>query len=183
MKIYLVRHAEKEQEGENPHITKRGVKQAGYLAKKLKKKEIDEFYCSELNRSKETSEIVSKAIKMKPKIESSLNEYESEDIKKDEGKWPKEEKIRRNKLYSFIDGLTKKPNREKRILIIAHGITNRIIMAYLLELPLKRMVVFKQDETCINILDWSKRFKNWRLRKMNNTNHLPEGLKGDDKRW
>ena len=44
MKIYLVRHAEKEREGENPNLTKKGVKQAKLLAKILKKIKIMFMY-------------------------------------------------------------------------------------------------------------------------------------------
>lgn len=177
MKIYIIRHAEKESEGENPHLTKNGIKQAKALAKRLKKKKFDEFYCSDMNRTKETSEIVAKVIKMKPKIELSLNEYESTDIKLEDRKWPKDELSRRKKMYLFIDKITKNPNKEKNILIIAHGITNRIIMSYLLDIPMKRTIVFRQNETCINILSWAKKFKNWRLEKMNSTGHIPKRLK------
>lgn len=177
MKLYLVRHAEKESEGENPDLTKKGIKQAKYLTRKLKKIKFDEFYCSGLNRAKQTSEIISKSIKIKPKIEPSLNEYESSDIKKDEKNWTRDEKSRKKRLYSFIDKITKKPNVDKNILIISHGITNRIIMAHLLDLPLKRMIIFRQNETGINRLSWSEKFKNWQLEKMNDYSHIPGKLK------
>ena len=182
MNIYLVRHAEKESEGENPHITKKGILQARYLAKRLKKIKFDEFYCSELNRSKETSAIVSKAIKMKPKVESSLNEYESSDVKREVSKWTKEERERYKKLKKFLYKIANKPNQDKNILILAHGITNRIIMSYLLNIPMKRIIVFRQDETCIDLLFWFDKFKNWRVEKINDTHHLPRRLDGYDKR-
>lgn len=177
MKIYLVRHAEKEREGENPNLTKKGIKQAKYLAKRLKKINFDEFYCSDLNRAKQTSAIVSKVIKLKTKIVPSLNEYESSDIKKNEKYWPKDEKVRKKNLHNFIDKITKNPNEEKNILIISHGITNRIILAQLLNLPLKRMIIFMQNETGTNRLNWSEKFKNWRLEKMNDYNHVPRRLR------
>ncbi len=182
MNIYLVRHAEKESEGENPHLTKRGLLQAKYLAKRLSKIKFDEFYCSDMNRTKETSAIVSKAIKMKPKIESCLNEYESSDVKRRVSKWSREERERYKKLKNFFDKITKKPNQDKSILIIAHGITNRIVMSYLLNIPMKRIIVFRQDETCINLLFWYDKFKNWRVERINDTNHLPGRLSGHDKR-
>jgi broad specificity phosphatase PhoE len=49
----------------------------------LKKEKFDELYCSNMNRAKQTAEIVSKKIKLTPKIEESLNEFESEIIKKE----------------------------------------------------------------------------------------------------
>jgi len=100
MKIYLVRHAQKEFEGENPPLTKKGIKQAKYLAKKLKKKRFDKFYCSNMLRTKQTCKIVSKKIKMKPIIEKSLNEYETEDIKKDFKKWKASERKRARENFN-----------------------------------------------------------------------------------
>lgn len=182
MKIYLVRHAEKESEGENPHLTKTGIKQAKALAKRLGKKKFDEFYCSDMNRTRETSEIVSKVIKMKPKIESSLNEYEAEDIKKDLSKWNNEEKKRYKLLVEFMKKINKSANKKKTVLIIAHGITNRIMMSYFLDIPIKRTITFRQNETCVNILLWYEKFRNWRLEKMNSTGHLSRRLKTYDKR-
>jgi broad specificity phosphatase PhoE len=174
MILYLVRHAEKEREGENPDLTKNGVKQAKYLAKKLSKVKFDKFYCSDMNRTKQTSEIVSKKIKMKPKIEKTLNEYESEDIKKNFSKWKKEERIRVKEMYKFLDKIFKKPEKDETVLIIAHGITNRVIASYLLELNLDKMIRLRQHETCINLIKWSNKWKNWQLDKWNDQTHIPK---------
>ncbi len=92
MKIIFVRHAEKESEGENPSLTKKGIKQAKHLAKKLKEFEIEEFYCSDLSRAKQTADIVSKKIKIKPEIETSLREFNTEIFLKDKKKWKVDEK-------------------------------------------------------------------------------------------
>ena len=82
MRLTFVRHAEKGKVGEDPFLTKKGVKQAKHLAKRLKKERFDEFYCSNLNRSKQTAEIISKKIGLKPKIEKALNEFQVEVLKK-----------------------------------------------------------------------------------------------------
>jgi broad specificity phosphatase PhoE len=176
MKIYIVRHGEREKEGENPNLTKNGILQAKYLAKNLKNIKFNEFYCSELNRSKQTAEIVSKIIKMRPKVKSFLNEYESSDLKKAKSKWKAEERKRHSSLISFIDKITKKPSKERNILIIAHGMTNRFILAHLFKIPFPKMIVFKQDETCINFIYWYDKFKNWHLKKMNDNSHVPKNL-------
>ena len=177
MKIYLVRHAEKESEGENPNLTKKGIKQATVLAKRLNKIKFAEFYCSDLNRAKQTAKIVLKVIQLKPKIELSLNEFESSDIKKDLSKWDKEERKRLKNLIYFLNKITRKPEKEENVLIICHGITNRIILSYLLKIQMKKVIVFFQHETCINKLDWSEKFGNWRLKKMNDHSHLSKKLK------
>lgn len=176
MKIYLVRHGEKELEGENPNLTSRGFKQAKHLAKRLSKIKFDKFYCSNMNRAKQTSIPVSKKIKMKPKVEKSLNEYESEDIKKDISKWKISEKKRVKELYKFLDKLIVNTKKEESILIIAHGITNRIIASYLLDLDLKKLIRLRQYETGISVLNWSEKWKNWQLVKWNDFSHIPKKL-------
>lgn len=176
MKIYVVRHGNKSKE-KDPNLTKKGRKQAKLLAKKLKKIHFDEFYCSDLNRAKETSKIVSKKIKMKPVIEESLNEYGSKEIKETFSKWKPEKKIRLKKLYKFLDKILKNPKEDKTILIVAHGITNRIIFSYLMKFNLKKVIPFMQTETCINKFKYSKKYKNWRLIYWNNSEHLPKKLR------
>lgn len=177
MKIYLIRHADKETEGENPNLTPKGIKQAKLLAKRLSKKDFDEFYSSDMNRTKQTSEIVSKKIKMKYKIEPSLNEYETSDLKKPISKWNVEERKRFKEMVKFLDDKLKNPKQKKTFLIIAHGITNRIIFSHLLGIPMKKTVTFRQDETCVNLLKYSNKFENWRLVKMNDNHHVPERLR------
>lgn len=177
MKIYLIRHAEKETEGENPNLTSNGIKQAKLLAKRLKKKKFDLFYSSDMNRTRQTSEIVSKEIKMKPKIEDSLNEYEGSDIKNPLNKWKVEERKRFRRMTEFLGKLLKNPKKKKNILIIAHGITNRIIFSHLLNIPMNKTITFRQDETCVNLLKYSNKFENWRLVKMNDNHHVPERLR------
>jgi broad specificity phosphatase PhoE len=176
MKIYLVRHGNKG-DVKDPHLTKKGMKQAKLLAKRLKKIHFDKFYCSDLNRAKETSKIVSKKIKIKPVIEGSLNEYEAKEIKVSLSGWKKERAERLKKLYKFLDKLTKDSEKDKTVLIIAHGITNRIILSYLMKIDLKKMVPFMQTETGINKFKYSKKFKNWRLMYWNDSEHLPIKLK------
>ena len=177
MKLCLVRHAEKEWEGENPPLTKKGIKQAKYLAKRLAKLEFDKFYCSDMNRTKQTAEIISKKIKMKPVIEKSLNEYESEDIKQPISKWSVSERKRVKEMYKFLDKVFRNPKKEESVLIIAHGITNRIIVSYLLEMDLAKMVRMRQYETNVNLLSWSKKWENWQLVRWNDNSHVPERLK------
>ena len=177
MEIIFIRHAEKEDMGEDPSLTKRGIKQAGHLAKRLKKEKFDEFYCSNMNRAKQTAEIVSKEIRLKPRIEKSLNEFKSEMLIKNKNNWDREEKNHYNKLRSFLKNVTKKPNDKKSILIIAHGITNRIILSCLLGLNLKKIIQFRQAEAGVNSVYWFEKFNNWRLKVWNDNNHIPKELR------
>jgi len=177
MEIIFVRHAEKEELGENPSLTEKGKKQAEYLAKTLSKfKTFDDFYCSDLNRAKQTAKIVSRKIKIKPKIEKSLNEFKSETLKENKNKWGSEEKRHYKNLIFFLKRITKNPGEKKKILIIAHGITNRIILSLFLKLNMKRLIQFRTRETAINSIYWVDKFKNWRLKYWGDNSHLPKKL-------
>jgi len=177
MEITFIRHAEKEETGEDPYLTKRGIKQAEHLAERLVKEKFNEFYCSDMNRAKQTAGIISKKIKMTPKIEKSLNEFESKTIKESKNKWDKEDIVHCNKLSSFLKKLAKNPEDNKSVLIIAHGITNRIILSHFLKLNLKTILPFRQSEGGINSIHWAEIFKNWRLQIWNDNTHIPRELR------
>jgi broad specificity phosphatase PhoE len=177
MRIYLIRHGKKEPEGENPPLTKEGIRQAKHLAKKIRKLKFDKFYSSDLTRSIQTAEIVSKKIKLKFTPEPLLREFEIDVFRKDKNKWKKEERAQYNGLIHFIDNLIRDKNEEKNLLIIAHGFINRAIMSYLLKMPLKRFIAFRQSEVCLNVLHWSEKYKSWHLEKMNDNSHVPKSLK------
>ncbi|MEX0920254.1 MAG: histidine phosphatase family protein [Candidatus Pacearchaeota archaeon] len=175
MEIIFIRHADKEGMGENPSLTKKGIKQAKYLAKRLRKfKKFDEFYCSNLDRAKRTAEIVSKKIRVRPRVKESLNEFETEIFHERKPKWGKKEKRHYEELISFLKKISKNPDDKKRVLIICHGLTNRIILSYFLELDLDKTIRFRQRETGINSIYWVDKFENWRLKYWNDNNHIPE---------
>jgi broad specificity phosphatase PhoE len=177
MEIVFIRHTEKEDTGEDPYLTKKGVTQARHLAQNLKKKKFNEFYCSDMNRAKQTAGIISNETKIKPKIEKSLNEFKSEMLTKNKKGWNKEERDHYKRLISFFKRIIKDPNEKKTILIIAHGITNRIILCHFLRLNLKRIIQFRQAEGGVNSIYWAEKFKNWRLKIWNDNNYIPLKLR------
>jgi probable phosphoglycerate mutase len=177
MEIIFIRHSEKELVGEDPPLTKRGVQQAKFLSKRLKREKIREFYCSNLNRAKQTAMIVSEKIRIKPQVEIALNEFASDFLIKSKNKWNKEEKEHYIKLISFLKKLTDDKNENKVVLIIAHGVTNRIILSYLLDLNFKNLIRFRQSETGLNSVYWADKFKNWRLKIWNDNSHIPIKLR------
>ena len=177
MIIYLVRHAEKVEDKKESSLTKKGFRQRKYLAKHFKRIKISEFYSSELKRARQTSETVSKKIKINPKIEESLNEYKIEDLRTNFKNAEKEEKDRLSRLRKFTDKITKNRNNPKTILIISHGVTNRLIFSHLFNIDMKKLIGFMQKETGINKFEWDEKHKNWRLKMWNNSSHLPKRLK------
>jgi len=176
MEIIFVRHAEKE-EGDDTPLTKKGKAQAKLLARALKKEKIDDFYSSDLTRTKQTAEIINKKIKKQIKFEKALREFKTETLKKEKHKLTKEEIDKLNKLFKFLNRISKDRNKEKTILIVAHGLTNRLILSYFMNLDTNKLVPFMQKETCINIIKWTPKYQNWRLEMMGNHSHLTSKLK------
>ena len=181
MKIILVRHGESEHnvgltENEDVSLTKKGRKQAESLGRRLRKENISEIYVSKKLRAKETAQIISKIIKEPIKGEfEELNEYDGKILK---SRLRILFNSRFKKLKKLLRNISKNKNEDETILIVAHGIANRIIMAYFLELPLKKqMLRFKQQNTGLSILYWNETYKNWALDSMNDISHLEEKLK------
>jgi broad specificity phosphatase PhoE len=177
MEIKFVRHAEKENVGEDPLLTKKGVKQAKHLAERLKGEKFDEFYCSDMARAKQTAEFISKKINLPFKIEKVLNEFKSELINKPKKDWNNKEKEHYNRLIVFLKKFSKNSNEPKSVLIVAHGITNRVLLSYFFGLDLKNTPAFLQTEGGINSIYWGPRFNGWRLVSWNDHSHIPKKLR------
>lgn len=176
MEIILVRHGQK-MKGEDPSLTEIGTKQVKRLTRRFKKEQFDEIYCSDMKRAIQTAIILGKKLSLKPKITSSLREFEVEVLKKNKKDWNPILIKKYEELKHFLEYLTKDPNSKKRVLIVAHGNTNRLIMTILLDLELKNIVRFGQLETAVNEIYWLDKFNNWRLRRWNDINHLPIKLR------
>ncbi len=176
MEIVFVRHGEKIKEEGDLSLSENGITQAKNLAKRLSKEKFDEIYSSNLNRAKETTKFVSEEIKLNPIIDECLNEFESNLLKINEDDWDEGSRIHYNNLKKFLSNFTSRADEDKRILIIAHGITNRLILAIMLELELKNLIRFRLLETGISEIYWMPKFRNWRLKYWNDVSHQPKEL-------
>ena len=183
MKIILVRHGESEHNSgktasKNSLLSRKGKIQAEYLGKRLKKEKIkvDKIYTSNLERSIHTAKIISKIIKVPiTKSFDELSEYPSVNLK---SFFVRLLNMRLMKLKRLLNKITHERESKKTILIVSHGVTNRIIIAYLLQIPLgKHILRLFHHNTGISILEWDDKHKNWRLISMNETSHLPKKLK------
>jgi broad specificity phosphatase PhoE len=82
------------------------------------------------------------------------------------------------RLRNFLDRISKEREEDKTILIVAHGITNKVIISHLVQLRLgKQLLRFSQENTCMNILTWKKEFNNWNINCINDIEHLPTNLR------
>jgi len=183
MRIIFVRHGEsmknaKLTDDKDSGLTKKGKIQAEYLGKKLKEQKISAIYTSNLLRAKETGEIISKVIKIPIKSTfEELNEYPSKNLR---SRLKLLFNGRLKRLKKLLNKISKDKEKDKTILIVAHGITNKIIIGYLVQIPLRKQLLrFKQHNTCINSISWNKEFYNWNLDCMNDISHLPDKLKGE----
>ncbi len=184
MKIILIRHGESEQnakinDNEDSYLTTNGKKQAEHLAVRLKGYNISEIYSSNLIRAKQTAEIISKKIKIPIKgFFSELNEYKRNHLKK---KLLTLFSPRLKKLRKLLNNLSEDKEQDKTILIVSHGIANRIILGYLLGLGIsKGLFRLAQYNTCINFLYWNKQYKNWSAWSTNDISHLPAKLRNSE---
>jgi len=176
MEIVFVRHAEKKEGDEDLGLSEKGIQQSKNLAKRLRDEKFDEFYCSSLKRAIETAKIVSEELKVSFKIEEVLNEFDSKVLKLDKKEWDEKSKLQYDQLKSFLNNFTERAEDDKRILIIAHGTINRLILAILLELELKNIIRFRLLETGISEVYWMPKFKNWRLKYWNDISYQPKEL-------
>ncbi|MCL5018156.1 MAG: histidine phosphatase family protein [Candidatus Pacearchaeota archaeon] len=183
MKIIFVRHGEsmknaKLTEDKDSGLTKKGKAQARHLGEKLKKQKmkLSAIYTSNLLRAKETGEIISKIIKVPIKSTfEELNEYPSKNLR---SRLKLLFNSRLKRLKKLLNSISKDKKKNKTILIVAHGITNKIIIGHLVQLPLRKQLLrFKQHNTAVNSVSWNEDFNNWNLDYMNDISHLPKKLR------
>jgi len=162
--IYLLRHGEKNKDG--TALSKNGIRQASYLAKKLKDIKFNKIYSSDLVRCKQTAEIISKNHPTKIIFDESLREVEGK-VKEFPEKHPKEMRV--------IKSFWKKVTKEKgNILVVASGNFNRILIALALKIYPDNSR-FVQTPTGLNHLEFMHN-GNTRIEYINDTSHLPTKL-------
>src|SRR3989344_8936348 len=123
MKIILIRHGESEHNAKitlsrDSKLTKKGEIQAKHLGEKIKNKKIkiDAIYTSNLIRSKQTAEIISKIIKVPIKKSfSEFNEYGEHNLKIALIGFFNQ---RIRKLKKLLNEISKDKNKNKTVLII-----------------------------------------------------------------
>jgi probable phosphoglycerate mutase len=182
MRIIFVRHGESMHnagmsDGKDTALTAKGRKQAELLGRRLKNHNISVIYTSSLLRAKQTGGVISKIIKVpvKRNIEE-LDEYPTRYIKSKFKILLNKKRLKR--LKELLKRISEEREKNKTILIIAHGITNRIIMAHFLEIPLKKqLILFRQYNSCINSIEWNKEYHDWNMDSMNDIEHLPKSLR------
>ena len=180
MKIIFVRHGESKHnagltEEKDVGLTGKGKIQAKHLGMRLKKQKISAIYTSNLLRAKETGEIISKIINVPVKGHfEELNEYSGKHLRSRLRilfNW------RLKRLKKFLKKISKERGKNKTILIVVHGVTNRIIIGTFLQIPLRQMLRFRQHNAGLNVISWNKKYNNWEIDSFNDIEHLPGSIR------
>ena len=157
MKIYLARHGETDwnaarrlQGWTDIRLNETGRRQARDLAKILSATRLDGIYCSALQRSMETAQILDRhpVIRMAELNEQSLGKYEGVTLSEEE--LQQFRKQRMDPTYTIEGGESRKDHLERtrqalqkiqsnhsedsQVLIIGHGGTNNLILQELLKI-------------------------------------------------
>lgn len=198
-RLYLIRHGEtlwnkkrKTQGAKNIKLSTLGKLQAEYLGKKLKDKNIDILYSSDLSRAYQTAEIVGKHIKkpihLLPEIrEMNFGQWEGLTIDEIQLKYqdvydiwkdaphiatiPGAETLLQvqERAMKGVNSIIKN-NNGKNIAMVSHGATIKTLIFKLLDIDLSNYKKIRQDNTAVNIIDFKEKYNV--LVQLNDTCHL-----------
>lgn len=166
MKIYLIRHGEKEGHGFEAPLTELGKKQMLNLAKKTKHFLPKKVFSSSNPRSVESAKILSEEINSELKIVEALKEFERSTFFREINSLEETEKNNLNFLHIFLEDIQQ--NKEDVVLVMNAGI-NRAIMCKLFNFPLSEAIAFTQDFGSITELELKeiRGEKKWCLNSIN----------------
>lgn len=161
MRLYLVRHGESDGNAAKRFVldhkgglTAMGIRQAGKLAKRFKKLPVDIIISSDFKRATDTARIINKIVRKKivitklireqkyPKEYKGLQDGDLEIVRirairnkhLNERNWHYSDEENFFDLQSRIEKLLKfiSKRKEKHVLAVGHGITNRMIIGLML---------------------------------------------------
>ena len=182
-RLYLVRHGELVTSKEwryvgqlDVELNETGKKQVKKLSNRLSSEKIDKIFSSDLNRTIESANIIGKKLLI---VNEPISEFREINLGVWEGltldeidlRFPGDLLKRSEDVKGFrvIDGesfsdvnkrvMPKlmeiiKDNSGKRILVVAHGGINRIIIADALGLSINNIPRLEQNYACLNVIDY-----------------------------
>ncbi|AET66944.1 alpha-ribazole phosphatase [Desulfosporosinus orientis DSM 765] len=191
--IFLLRHGDIGQCKEKRYISQSdnplsalGVKQASLLKEFFSRVPLGSIYCSDLDRSRQTAGIIAAAhpihpIALEELREINMGDWEGKTFSEISAKYPKAFQERGENIAgyspprgeSFSDcGRRVIPaferlseSAERPILIVGHAGVNRVILCYVLGIPLDNLFRLEQSYGCINLI--CKEGSQYRLKSFN----------------
>lgn len=198
-RLILVRHGETNWNKEGRYqgqidtdLSERGLEQGKALAKALSELTIDEFYSSHLKRALMTAQFCADYHGKQVQTDERLQEIAhgtwegllSEEVSKDYAellqawrdnpasvKMPEGESLQEladRSMIAFEE--IAKENIGKTVLVAAHDATNKVIICRLMNADLNSFWQVKQDNTCINVIEYENGV--WRIVLLNSTQHM-----------
>lgn len=198
-RIILVRHGETTWNKEGRYqgqvdtpLSDFGLAQGNKLAEALANIKIDKFYASHLFRAKETARLCATLHKQEVAIDERLQEIShgawegllAEDVAKT---YPQELKDWQNnpakvlmpggedlaivvdRSMAALEEIAQN-NIGKTVLVAAHDAVNKVVICRALGIDLNKFWQIKQDNTCINVLEFCE--NSWRIVLLNSTLHM-----------
>lgn len=166
-----------------------GIEQARKLSERLRDEDISAVYSSNLNRAQKTAEIIAGPHNIEVETVSELME-------RNYGVLEGEHREKRQQLveatgsawhnWSPEDGEhlsdvsqrtipvveeIRKQHHGETVVVVAHGSVNKSILATLIGADSGHGHAIKQDNTCINELEYED-YRGWRIKTMNDSSHL-----------
>ena len=191
--IYIIRNGETNPRGNGFFLgqtdwplSEEGIKQAERLRQELSCVRISHIFCSDLQRSLKTAQMIAEKQKINPVArkelrEINLGEWDGRSFEEIKKKYPTEFKNRGKDIEnyrppggeSFADCSHRAVTAYHEILngtkgnlvITGHAGINRVILCHLLDIPLKSLFKITQDYGCLNLI-WYGSF-GYRLRVFN----------------
>ncbi|MFH1750065.1 MAG: histidine phosphatase family protein [Candidatus Micrarchaeota archaeon] len=173
-------------------LIRHGKRQASDLGRRLRGEKIDALYSSGMERAVMTAKEVlrhhphlsltrlgglnernfgvfeglgiSRVREKEPRLLASENYVDFEFMPKGGESWRHVQKRAMGAIWHIVAS-----HPDKIVGVVAHGGTNRVILASLIGLPLKKLAVFRQNNACVNILDIEG--KKVRVVLLNDTGH------------
>ncbi len=196
LKIYLIRHGETDfnrdslEWGQNNQtsLNKQGVIQSKKLAERLKAIHFNKLFYSNLKRAIQTADEISNVSSVKIFSDERLREYEPGNVDPSSEKWnEKYNEILKSgitkyeirpfggeniwdlikRVKSFLQDIQKE---EGVIGVIAHSGVNSVFINLSQGREKSDFVKIKQDNTCINILEFSQ--NKWKIESINDSEHI-----------
>jgi probable phosphoglycerate mutase len=197
--IYLIRHGNIAMENSERRyigqidipLSDEGLWQAQFLQAELAKKDISSIFCSDLIRSVNTARIISESWDKEVVIRSDLREismgdWEGRSFREIAENYPEEyakrgsnigsyrapgaesfEECRSRVIAAFSD-ITN--STEGNVLVVGHAGINRLLLCYVLGMPLENLFRLSQGYGCINILVYNN--GQYRLKLLNRLIYL-----------
>lgn len=194
--VYLIRHGKiKLEDNQRRYIGQvdlplsgEGIRQAQYLGKKIKDVDVSKVYCSDLLRSRQTAQIIMgnrtvPILVRKDLREIHMGEWEGRTFSHIVKEYPEEFKARGADIgyyrvrggESFADCFKRvihslneiMDSSSGSILLIGHAGVNRLLLCYVLGMPLANLFRINQDYGCLNIITTKK--SSWQVKLVNDT--------------